>query len=333
MQSLTATRSPLLRKSDQIVAGQLGFKKPNLRRNSPYNLENTRFSIKASQERESVQTPMSSATTPPHPVLRYTSFEGNSFNLQFLASHTNVLVDPWLVDTLSFGGLEFMFKGTKRLTAAVDVDKIAAETDVILLTMSIDDHSHRPTLRRLPKHIPVVASPSAAAVVRDMGYTEVIELKHGKQASVANGRMTVTATVGALTGPPWSTRQNGFVLKETVPDGIRMYYEPHCDYAVDSVASVGQVDIVVTPPSTQSLLGAYDLVKGSTDNIALLKSLRPKAVVPLLNAEFDATGPLNRAIVERGGVDDLQREMRGVPELESVKLYVPTPGEPLSIEL
>ena len=56
-------------------------------------------------------------------------------------------------------------------------------------------------------------------------------------------------------GPPWSTRENGFVLSETAPGGIRLYYEPHCDFKEGSVEEVGQVDVVVTPPSSQVVLG------------------------------------------------------------------------------
>lgn len=59
---------------------------------------------------------------------------------------------------------------------------------------------------------------------------------------------------GALVGPPWSKRENGFVLSETQSDGLRMYYEPHCDYDESSVASVGKVDVIVTPANSQVLI-------------------------------------------------------------------------------
>lgn len=59
---------------------------------------------------------------------------------------------------------------------------------------------------------------------------------------------------GALVGPPWSKRENGFVLAETQTHGLRMYYEPHCDYDESSVASVGKVDAIVTPANSQVLI-------------------------------------------------------------------------------
>jgi hypothetical protein len=73
--------------------------------------------------------------------------------------------------------------------------------------------------------------------------------------------LPVLHPAGALVGPPWSKRENGFVLREEAAGGASLYYEPHCDYDAASVGRAGPVDVVVTPPSTQSLLG-YDLVSG-----------------------------------------------------------------------
>lgn len=139
-------------------------------------------------------------------------------------------------------------------------------------------------------------------------------------------------TIGALVGPPWSKRENGFVLTETTSNGTSLYYEPHCDYIASSVAAVGTVDVVVSPPSTQSLLG-YQLVKGATDNTSLLKLLKPKVLIPLMNAEFDATGPLDKLIVEQGGPEELEREMKKDEELKNVKVCLPKAGQPMNVAL
>lgn len=65
---------------------------------------------------------------------------------------------------------------------------------------------------------------------------------------------------GALVGPPWAKRENGFVFTEQVPDGITLYYEPHCDYDESSLAGVDSADIVITPCVNQELLN-YPLVR------------------------------------------------------------------------
>lgn len=278
---------------------------------------------------------MATAASTEATALTYTSYEGNSWRLQFTKSGISVLVDPWLVGDLTFGGVDAAYRGVKRAVRpeALDLDALAAATDFILLTMSIDDHAHRPTLRRLPKSLPVVGSASAAKVARELGYTTVFELDHGQTLEMCDGKLQITGTAGALVGPPWSKRELGFVLAETSPGGASLYYEPHCDYVPASVAGVGRVDVVVTPPATQSLLGAYDLVKGATDNLPLLRLLRPKVVIPLENAGFDQSGPLAAMIRETGGSELLERQVASDPQLAGTCVAVPRPGVPMPVAL
>ncbi len=60
----------------------------------------------------------------------------------------------------------------------------------------LDDHSHKPTLERLPKDKLVVGSPAAAAVCQSLGFTNVFGLDHSKTKTVCNGRLQITATAG-----------------------------------------------------------------------------------------------------------------------------------------
>jgi len=107
----------------------------------------------------------------------------------------------------------------------------------------LPDHAHEPTLRQLPKELPVVASPSAARIAADLGFKRVYELDHGQEMTAADGRLRIRATAGAapassagrvgpglfacvawglavltgavrgragaLVGPPWSKREFG----------------------------------------------------------------------------------------------------------------------------
>ena len=65
---------------------------------------------------------------------------------------------------------------------------------------------------------------------------------------------TTPACAGALVGPPWAKRENGFVFSETVEGGVSLYYEPHCDYDAESLRGIDSVDIVITPGVNQELL-------------------------------------------------------------------------------
>ena len=76
---------------------------------------------------------------------------------------------------------------------------------------------------------------------------------------------------GALVGPPWSKRENGFVIRETAPGGVKLYYEPHCDYDEASVARIGKVDVVVTPANSQVLVN-FPLVSSDPYSTAVVTS-------------------------------------------------------------
>jgi hypothetical protein len=89
-----------------------------------------------------------------------------------------------------------------------------------------------PTLKRLPKTLPVIAQPEAAARIAPLGFTDVRTIAPGGSLDACGGRLRVRATAGALVGPPWSARQNGFVLEEVgVGRPASLYYEPHCGEA------------------------------------------------------------------------------------------------------
>lgn len=268
--------------------------------------------------------------------LTYTSLEGNTWSAELSHTKTRVLTDPWLVGNLTFGGLDFIYSGTKKVATpdTIDLDAVANTTDFMLLTMSIDDHCHTPTLKALVEKnadLPIVASPSAAKVARDIGFRVVYELDHGQEIELKNGLIHIKATEGALVGPPWSKRENGFVITEK--GGISIYYEPHADYNLSSVQSIGTCDVIISPPCTQSLLG-YDLVKGKTETIPLLEILKPKAVIALMNAEFDGSGPLAALISESGGPSVLEQQIKESPGVaKSTRVFVPKAGEPLEVEI
>jgi hypothetical protein len=65
---------------------------------------------------------------------------------------------------------------------------------------ALPDHAHLPTLRAIRKDIPVVASPAAAEVARDMGFEDVTSLDHGESTDIAGGKLTITGTAGAICG-------------------------------------------------------------------------------------------------------------------------------------
>lgn len=265
----------------------------------------------------------------------YTSFEANTWQATFQQSGVTVLVDPWLVGELTFGNQSWIYSGEKMRTRDVDWQAVARESDLILITQGLDDHCHMPTLEKLPRDIPVVAQPDAAQKCRQLGYKNVTELDHGQTLTVADGKLSLTGTEGALVGPPWSKRQLGVVFRETAADGIALYYEPHADFTAESVQTEllpGDVDIVVTPVVNQELI-AYPLVCGDDNAVRLLQQIKPSVVVPFMNAEMQASGPLSWLIKQKGSLPDFERKLRSAGLADVRVQQLAPPPTPMTIEV
>ena len=75
-----------------------------------------------------------------------------SMHLTWLDSNTwlieiggkRILLDPWLVGSLVFGNLDWLFKGLRR-----NERPITENIDLIVLSQGIEDHTHPRTLKQL----------------------------------------------------------------------------------------------------------------------------------------------------------------------------------------
>ena len=139
-----------------------------------------------------------------------------------------VLVDPWLTGPLEFPPGPWFFRGE------LPCERPAPEgLDLLLLTQGLDDHCHPASLALLPKQLPVVGSPSAAAKARGLGFEQVQALAHGERHHL--GELCITATAGA----PVPQVENGYLLEH--PSG-RVYLEPH-GYLAPDVPEIGRAHV------------------------------------------------------------------------------------------
>lgn len=263
--------------------------------------------------------------------------------MKFNNTGVRVLVDPWLEGDLTFFNQDWLYKGKKRVLntakgGKIDIKEIIDETDVVVLTQWLDDHLHVPTLKKIPRDTLIVANAEAAEAIKPMGFTNIQLIDHGQTLAVANGRLSITASAGALVGPPWSKRQNGYAFRErSSTDGASasLYFEPHCDFVDSSVAKLGKVDVVVSPV-VSTLLGSqaasYPLVMGDINLMRLLKLLQPRVLVPLLNSEIDSEGPLSEVVYDRGSIDQVKQQLKDSKLATRLELPAP-PGESLAIAL
>ena len=233
-----------------------------------------------------------------------------------------ILVDPWLVGSLVFGNLNWLFKSSR-----VSDRPIPEKIDLILLSQGLEDHAHPPTLEQLDHNIPVVASPNAAKVVQQLGYTQVTVLAHGKTFTL-NQSVEIQATRGSLVGP--SLIENGYLLKE-LESGLKLYYEPHGSHS-PSLKEIAPVDVVITPIIDLALPLVGSIIKGGKNALEVATWLQPQVMLPTA-ADGDVTieGILTTFLRSVGSIEEF-RSLLAQNHL-STQVIEPKSGERFELKL
>ncbi len=224
-----------------------------------------------------------------------TYLDSNSWLLEI--GGQNILIDPWLVGSLTFANLDWLFKGSRPQERAIP-EKI----DLILLSQGLEDHAHPPTLQQLDRNIPVVASENAAKVVNELNYQKVNSLAHGETFTL-NGNVEITATPGSPIGP--TLVENGYLLKE-LESGFTLYYEPH-GYHSELLKKSAPIDVLITPLIDLGLPLIGPIIKGKEKALELAQWLEPQIMLPTA-AGGDVTfeGLLMNLIKPEGTVEDFR---------------------------
>lgn len=232
-----------------------------------------------------------------------------------------ILLDPWLVGPLVFGNAGWFFKGERRTPRPIP-EKI----DLILLSQGLEDHAHPETLKKLDRQIPVVGSPNAAKVVRQLGYTQVTELEHGQSFSVDG--VEIQAVPGSPIGPMLT--ENGYLLKE-IETGYTLYYEPH-GYHAPVLKDLAPIDVVIAPIVDLGLPLLGPILKGTETALKLAEWVNPQVMLPTAaGGDVVFEGLLVSFLRASGNLEDF-RSMLARHNL-SARVIEPTPGEPLSVPL
>ena len=260
--------------------------------------------------------------------LHATYYGANGWLLEFGdqgSTPLRVLLDPWLVGELRFLPGDWFFTG--RLPCPWPLPE---RIDLLLLTQGLPDHAHPPTLEQLPRTIPVVASASAAAVVRRLGFTAVTALAPGEHCRVGDGRpsgdsrasaaLEITATPGA----PVPQVENGYLLRH--PAGS-LYVEPHGFLPPPDQLPPEHLDAVITPVVDLGLPLAGAFVRGTSVLPQLLERFQPHTVLAsTAGGAIQFQGLLTRALWQKGST---AAAAAGLPA--GVRLIDPPPGERISL--
>ena len=224
--------------------------------------------------------------------MHYTYYGANSWLLEL--SGSRILVDPWLVGSLIFANSPWLFKGDR----AQPLDTLPDNIDLILLSQGLEDHAHRPTLEKLDKSIPVVASPSATKIVKSLGYTTVTSLAPGDTTTVGEA-----LTIQALSGAPIGLQvENGYLLTDSQTD-YRVYYEPH-GFPPSTLDQIESANVVISPVVNLALPLAGPIIKGHETAITLAKHLKPQLFLSTAaGGDVTYSGILDKLLSQEGSIE------------------------------
>ncbi|ACB52624.1 unknown [Crocosphaera subtropica ATCC 51142] len=250
--------------------------------------------------------------------MKLTWLDNNSWFLEI--SGKRILLDPWLVGPLVFGNLDWLFKGVKSKT--YDVNK---PIDLILLSQGLDDHAHIPTLEELDHNIPVVASPNATKVVKELGYTDIRTLDHGDSYTL-DETVHFKAFPGSLVGP--QLVENAYIIND-LKEGQKLYYEPHGNHC-SGLQEEAPVDIILTPVVGISILHLLPVLQGQQTTLKLCQTLKPKFILPTADAkETEYQGLLVSLLRQEGTIDKFRQQLQ--KNDLATKVMTPKPGETIDL--
>lgn len=230
--------------------------------------------------------------------MQVTWLDSNSWLLDMAGKR--ILVDPWLVGPLVFGNQAWLFKGEHPQPRS-----IPESVDLILLSQGLEDHAHPPTLKALDAATPVVGSPNAAKVVKDLGYTNVTALDHGETLTLDDA-LVIKAVPGSPIGP--TLLENGYILRD-LQHNTSVFYEPH-GYHQPALKQEGPIDVVITPVLDLALPLVGPVIRGQKGAMELVSWLDPQVVLPTADAgEVTYSGVLLSLLQAVGGAQVMQAEI------------------------
>jgi L-ascorbate metabolism protein UlaG (beta-lactamase superfamily) len=150
--------------------------------------------------------------------------------------------------------------------------------DLVVISHQHRDHLDLPSLALLWPDTPVIAPRGAAALVRRVGLSRVLEMAPGDSIEVAG--LTVTATEAVHDGHrnPWSAKTAPIGVLLEAP-GARAYFPGDTDL-FEGMAGLGPLDLALLPVwGWGPTLGAGHLDPAAAARA--LSLLRPRVAVPI----------------------------------------------------
>lgn len=255
--------------------------------------------------------------------MKLTRIDMNSW-IFYIGGHT-ILVDPWLVDPLVFYGAPWLFTAYHNTPLAFTPSTLPP-IDLILISQGLDDHCHQPTLEKLDRQIPVIASPTAAKTVQGLGYTQVLSLTNWQSHSIQD-KLKITAVPGAPIQP--GQVENGYVLQDLTTQET-LYYEPHLFPKQAGLEQrFEQIDVAIAPVIGQLFPLLGQVVMGPEQALHLTTTLQPRFFVPTTMGNIRASGILPMLTKSVGSLDEFRTQLNSTKS--TTELVTPQPGETIEL--
>jgi L-ascorbate metabolism protein UlaG (beta-lactamase superfamily) len=252
--------------------------------------------------------------------MQLTWLDSNSWLLEMAGKR--LLIDPWLVGSLTFGNLTWLFEGKKTAN-----HPIPENIDLILLSQGLEDHAHPPTLQLLDRQIPVVASPNAAKVAQTFDYQNLTTLTHGA-SYIFDNAIEITAIPGSPVGP--TLVENGYIIKELATNQT-IYYEPH-GYHSPTLDNYGKIDVIITPLIDLKIPFLGPVIKGQESALAVCKRLQPQYIISTAaGGDIEFKGLLMAVLSGEGSPASFQELLKS--NSLPTKVIDPQPWQPFTVEL
>lgn len=215
-----------------------------------------------------------------------------------------IITDPVFCSRVGLG-MGLFTCGPRRLVAPALALRKLPKLDLILISHAHFDHLDRPTLMRLPKHVPVITAHRTHDLVRDLGYETVTELQWGESLRFKD------LTVGAREVRHWGARtffdqHRGFNAYLLESGQRRVLYGGDTAYH-DHFRDIGGVDLACLG------IGAYDpyIAAHATPEQAwrMADHARAAFILPMHHSTFRLSHeptrePLERLMLAAGGSSD-----------------------------
>ena len=237
-------------------------------------------------------------------TFKATYLGSNGWLIKF--KNTNLLIDPWLTGDLIFPPGDWFFKGTLDNEIL-----IKEEINIILLTQSLPDHCHIPSLKKFKNNIYIICPNSAKGILEKSGFTSIKVLNPSEK--VMHNGLAIEATAGA----PVPQIENGYIVKDDKGRGF--YIEPH-GYLDENLKSQ-ELDAVITPTINLGLPIVGSFVKGADILPELINTFNPKYILSsTTGGEAKYSGLLNKFISVQEFKEDLKCNLINLKSLDSIKI-------------